>query len=194
MMFYKILRSLVLLVVVSGFTPVAMAQSGFFKPEPERPYSTFAFEFQAYPTGLIPGFTYERFISKKDAFNIRIGRQIIRHEDFGVHEDERGDGFGGSLGYRRYWPTGLSLGVRVDLWQNDLDWADNIGEPDEVRGQTDVLVLQPVVEATWRRFFAKSWFLQPSVAAGAEINIRTEGEETGQGFIFLLALAIGRSF
>ncbi len=190
----KILSTVVLLFTTAVFSPAVLAESGFFKPEPERPYATFAFEFQAYPTGIIPGFTYERFISKQDAVHLRVGMQTIRHEDFGVHDDERGDGFGGTLGYRRYWPTGLSLGARVDLWANSLDWADNIGEPNEQRGHTDVLVLQPVVEVTWRRFFAKNWFVQPSAAAGAEINIRTEGEETGQGFIFLFALAVGRSF
>ena len=174
--------------------PLANAQSGFFQPEPERPYSSLAFEFQAYPTGIIPSITYERFISKTDAWHARIGRQIIRHGDEGVFEDERGEGLGGSLGYRRYWPSGFSLGARLDLWANSLDWADNIGEPDEIRGHTDIIVLQPTVEVSWRKFFTQRWFIQPSFAAGFEINIITDGEDTGEGFIPLGALAVGRTF
>ena len=99
---------------------------------PDRTNSSLVFEFQAYRTGIIPGFTYERFFSNKDAWHLRAGFQVIRHEDFGEHDDERGNGFGGSVGYRRYWSNGLSVGGRVDLWSNELDWTDNIGEADEL--------------------------------------------------------------
>jgi len=193
-MLFKSLRWLFLLVVVFDGSTLAHAQSGSFLPEPKRPYSSLAFELQAYPTGIIPGFTYERFVSQNSALHFRVGGQVIRHEDYGEHDDERGEGLGGSLGYRRYWSHGISLGTRVDLWANSLDWTDNIGEPNERTGQTDVLVLQPVVEATLRKFFSPKWFVQPSVAAGFEINVHTDGEDTGEGFIFLGALAVGRSF
>jgi len=56
------------------------------------------------------------------------------------------------------------------------------------------VVVRLGVEATFRQYFSKNWFVQPSVAAGAEINIVTDGEETGEGFIILGALSIGRSF
>ena len=187
-------RVIVLLFVLLGFSGVAQAEGGPVFQGVERPHSSLVFEFQAYPTGLIPGFTYERFFSKTRSFNYRFGIQIIRHGDEGVQEDERGNGFGGSFGFRQYWPLGFSVGARVDLWFNDLDWRNNIGEADEESGNTDIVVLQPVVEATWRRYFSTDWFIQPSVAAGAEINIFTDGEETGQGFIILGALSIGRSF
>jgi len=193
-MFFKPFRWLILLAVVFGNSTLAHAQSDLFQAEPERPYGSLAFELQVYPTGIIPGFTYERFVSQNSAFHLRIGGQVIRHEDYGEHDDERGEGLGGSVGYRRYWPSGISLGTRVDLWANSLDWTDNIGEPNERRGHTDVLVLQPVVETTWRKFFSAKWFVQPSLAAGFEINVDTDGEDTGEGFIFLLALAVGKSF
>jgi len=187
----KIIGSL--FIFVSLLSGIAQAEG---KPHlgNDRQNSSLAFEFQAYRTGIIPGFTYERFFSNQDAWHVRLGFQVIRHEDFGEHDDERGNGFGGTVGYRRYWPNGLSVGGRVDLWSNELDWTDNIGEDDERSGETDILVLQPVVETTWRRYIAAKWFLQPSAAIGAEINIRTQGEDTGEGFIFLVALSIGRSF
>lgn len=185
---------IVLILVLCGLSGAAQAKDGPVFQGSTRPANSLVFEFQAYPTGIIPGFTYERFIGDRSALNFRVGIQVIRHGDEGVHEDERGNGFGGSVGYRYYWPIGLSVGARADLWFNSLDWRDNIGEDDEVSGQTDIIVLQPVIEATWRQYFSSNWFVQPSVAAGAEINIVTDGEETGQGFIILGALAIGRSF
>jgi len=187
-------RIIVLFLILFGLSGTLQAQSGPVFQGVERPHSSLVFEFQAYPTGLIPGVTYERFFSPKDSFNYRLGIQIVRHGDEGVQDLERGNGFGGSFGYRRYLRSGISVGARTDLWFNDLDWVDNIGEPDEETGNTDIIVLQPVVEATIRRYFSSNWFVQPSVAAGFEINIFTDGEETGQGFIVLGALSIGRSF
>lgn len=179
---------IVALVSSTAVTQKTYAQSPFAAGD-----SSVVFEFQAYPTGLIFGFTYERFFSSRDAWHARVGGQRIRHEDFGEHDDERGNGFGGSVGYRRYWPNGISLGARVDLWQNSLDWVDSPGAPDERRGETDVTVLQPTIEATWRYPLSTEWFIQPSVAMGAEINIRTRGEDTGEGFIVLGGVSIGRS-
>ncbi len=190
----KILYGSMGLILLLGLhTNAAAENTNFFNTEPSRPYSSLAFEFQAYWTGIIPGFTYERFLTDRDAVHVRLGHQTIRHEDFGEHDDERGNGFGGTLGYRRYWPNGLSVGVRVDLWANQLDWTDNIGQANQRTGRTDVTVLQPVVEGAWRKFFAGRWFVQPSAALGAEINIQTDGEDTGQGFIYLLGVSVGRS-
>lgn len=188
---YPIVVTFVVLCLLSGKTH---AEGGPVFGGVERPRSSLVFEFQAYPTGIIPGFTYERFFSPRQSLNFRIGRQIIRHGDEGRQDDERGEGAGGSVGYRYYFPVGISVGARVDLWFNELDWRNNIGEPDEESGETDIIVLQPVVEASYRQYFSKNWFVQPSVAAGAEINIVTDGEETGEGFIILGALSIGRSF
>ena len=156
--------------------------------------SSLSLEVQAYWTGVISGVTYERFFTDRDAWHVRIGYQRIRHEDFGEHDDERGDGYGGTLGYRRYWANGLSLGARVDVWQNTLDWTDSPGLDSERRGVTDVTVLQPTVEGTWRKAFSSDWFVQPSAAIGAEINVITDGEDTGEGFIVLLGISLGRNF
>ena len=155
------------------------------------------FELQVYPTGVIPGIRYETPVSERGAFNLRVGMQTIRHMDFGVHDDERGDGFGFSLGYKRYLRNGYegpAWGIRSDLWYNTLDWIDNEGEADEMSGTTDVLVLQPTIEVSWQYFATSTFFLSPSLAAGFEINIQTEGEEVGQGFIYLIGLTAGLRF
>jgi len=154
--------------------------------------SSLSWELQAYWTGVINGITFERFFTPNDAWHVRLGLQRIRHEDYGEHDDERGDGYGGSLGYRRYWSSGLSVGARVDLWQNSINWTDAPGTTSERIGVTEVTVLQPVVESSWRKVVSSNWFVQPSAALGAEINIIKDGEDTGQGFIWLLAVSLGR--
>ena len=64
-----------------SFGGAAHAEGGPVFGGVERPRSSLVFEFQAYPTGIIPGFTYERFFSPRQSLNFRIGRQIIRHRD-----------------------------------------------------------------------------------------------------------------
>ncbi len=155
------------------------------------------FELQVYPTGVIPGVRFETDIDDFSTFHLRLGAQTIRHQDFGVHDDERGNGVGASIGYKRYRKLGyegFSWSLRSDLWFNTLDWTDNPGTTDEVSGTTDVLVLQPTVELSWLFLPVSNLFVTPSFSAGFEINIQTEGEEVGQGFIYILGLTIGRRF
>jgi len=152
------------------------------------------FEFQAYPTGIIPGFTVERKVARNHALHLRFGYQEIRHQDYGVHDDERGSGYGGTLGYR-YFPKrqhhGWGLGVRADLWVNNLDWKDNIGLANEAQGRTRVVVLQPTAELSYSLMLNKKWYVAPSAAFGYEINISTRGEDVGEGAIWLLGFSTG---
>ena len=150
-------------------------------------------EIQVYPTGIIPGLRIEKAINNKASFNFRIGYQWIRHRDLGVHEDERGNGFGFSLGYKRFFSDntkGFSLSVRTDLWFNSLDWKDNIDTSDEISGQTDITVLQPtlVLEDAFR--LSDSWMLVPSIGFGYEWNVKTDGEPTGEGAILLVGVSL----
>lgn len=156
-----------------------------------------SFEFQAYPTGLIPGIQIEKGFGEKDALHLRLGYQYIRHGDFGVHEDERGDGYGFSLGYKHYLKenfTGWFWGLRNDLWWNTLDWKDNIGTSNEIGGTTEIVVVQPTAMAGYLFELGETGFFTPSIAFGFEVNVQTEGEETGQGAILLLGFEIGKRF
>jgi len=156
------------------------------------------FELQVYRTGIIPGVRIERGFARRHAVHFRLGYQRIRHEDFGVHDDERGNGRGFSLGYSWFLKPGgfkgWSFGVRSDLWFNTLDWIDNEGEPDEMSGTTDVVVLQPTVDAAYRWRISDNYFVMPSIAAGFEINVDTDGEDVGEGFILLVGIVAGYSF
>lgn len=151
-------------------------------------------ELQAYPTGVIPGVRLEKGFSDRQAFHVRFGYQEIRHQDYGVHEDERGDGYGFGLGYRYYFKPGfekLSLGFRTDIWFNSLAWKDNIGLPDEISGNTDVTVLQPTFQLGYLFKLNSKLFVTPSLSFGYEINVDTDGEDVGEGPIWLLGVEAG---
>lgn len=155
------------------------------------------FEFQAYPTGLIPGLKLEKGFSDRHAVSLRLGYQYIRHRDLGVHEDERGNGYGFTLGYKYYLKPnfrGLSLGIRNDIWFNELDWKDNIDTPEEISGTSEITVVQPTAEATYLFPLGESWVFAPSLAFGYEINVKTEGEPVGEGAILLIGLNFGKRF
>lgn len=155
-------------------------------------------EIQAYPTGVIPGIHLEWGLSEKDGLLTRIGYNLVRHRDLGKHEDERGGGFGFTLGYRRYFKAnrnGLFIGAKNDVWFNKIDWKDNIGQPNEVNGQTDITVLQPTAELGYVLNLGQNdWIFVPSVAFGAEINVKTEGAAVGEGAILLIGFTLGKRF
>ena len=152
------------------------------------------FEFQAYPTGLIPGIRYADGWGERHEWNLRLGLNLIDHRDLGVKWDEQGWGYGASLGYRYYFKPdwrGFFIGPRLDLWHNHIDWVDILPNDAQVSGTTQLLVVQPTAEAGYQWVFG-NWTLAPSIAFGVEINAVTEGEETGQGAILLLGISLSR--
>lgn len=153
------------------------------------------FEFQAYPTGLIPGIRLEKKFSNGKAAHIRLGYNWIRHRDLGVHNDERGHGFGFTLGYKKYFKPihqGWSLGVRNDFWWNSIDWEDQeVGGA--LNGNTKITVLQPTLELSYL-FDNQNYIISPSISFGYEWNIRTKGEATGEGAILLVGIQVGKRF
>ena len=154
-------------------------------------------ETQLYPTGIIPGVRIEYGFAEKNAVHLRLGVNIIRHQDLGVHEDERGSGYGFSLGYKRYLKPafkGFFFGIKNDIWFNTLDWKDQIGDPLEQKGQSKVTVVQPTAEVGYLFHWSSNWFLAPNLAFGYEVNVKTEGEPIGEGAILLIGFTAGRRF
>lgn len=150
-------------------------------------------EFQAYPTGLIPGVRIEKNFSERHAVHLRLGYQIINHRDLGVQEDEKGSGFGFTLGYKHYFRDGYEgffVGARNDIWLNTIDWIDNLGRT----GTTMITVIQPTLEAGYNFVLGDTWLFAPSVGFGFEVNVRTEGEPTGEGAILLVGFLVGKRF
>jgi len=144
-------------------------------------------EVQAYPAGVITALHAQREASEHGAWTLRAGYNVTDRDDYGEHDDEHGGGPGVGVGYRYALAPraedGWLVGARADLWYLDIDWKDNPGDS----GSTDVLVLQPTVEAGYGWWFAAGR-LELTVAAGAEINVHEDGEDVGQGAIGLIGV------
>ena len=154
--------------------------------------------FQLYPTGAIPSVEFGYSLNEKEQIHTRVGYNIVRHRDLGEHEDERGGGFGGSFGYRYHFKAmtnSFFVGAKSDIWWNEVDWKDDIGQTTERRGSTNVTVLQPTAELGYALPIGqKRARLLLSLALGAEINVRTEGAEVGQGAILLIGATFYKQF
>lgn len=155
-------------------------------------------EFQVYPTGLQPGLQVSKGFQEKNAVHLRVGYNWVRHGDAGVHEDERGGGFGFTLGYRRFFKSdfqGLFVGVRNDFWFNTLDWKDNIEKPEEAKGTAKIIVVQPTAQIGYLWQLGTNWTFSPTASWGYEINLgEDEGEDVGEGMIMLLGIEFGKRF
>lgn len=155
-------------------------------------------ESQVYPAGVIFGLRTDRSLSSHFTVNLRLGYNTARRRDLGKHDDERGGGLGGSLGSRFFLKEdyqGFFIGARVDLWFLEIDWVTEVPGSEALRGTTDITVLQPLAEAGYTFVFQEGqWAITPKISLGYEINVRTEGEEVGEGAISLLGVSLCRRF
>ena len=156
----------------------------------------FGIEFQAYPTGVIPGIHFETQVGEKSTISARFGLNIFDHRDLGVHDEETGSGFGFTIGYHRYFQESMKkwkLGIKLDYWNNEVDWVANDANG-RVEGMTEIVVLQPTVELGYVFINRNNLFLTPTIAFGMEWNVQTQGEPTGEGPILLLGILAGKRF
>lgn len=161
--------------------------------------SALAIEFQGYPTGLIPGLRFEYGFRARHSLHLRAGYNWIRHGSNGVQDNEWGDGWGGTAGYRYYFREGWSgwfLGARADVWRNRLHWEDKDAAGAVLtEGVSKITVFQPTAEGGYLfPLGSGKWFVTPSAAFGMEVNVKTEGAKVGEGAILLLGVSLGRRF
>ncbi|NNJ55479.1 MAG: hypothetical protein HKP14_05085 [Bacteroidia bacterium] len=152
-------------------------------------------EYNYYPAGHIIGVQAEYSPNNNHhSFNARLATNITRRWDFsGLNDDERGFGFGGSIGYRYYLTpqcNGLYLGARTDLWFISVDWEDS----SEIiqKGTTKITVLQPTFELGYLFRFKKGWELGTAFVNGIELNIKMDGEPVGEGWITLWQIRLSK--
>ena len=178
------------------FIVFSLYHFSLFSQEGGTKYFDLGVEVQQYPTGFLFGVRSEFGLAEHHAMDIRIGYNSLDHKDFGVQESEKGGGFGFTIGYRYYFNLGNQkwfLGARSDLWFNEIDWFDN--REDEMKaGVTNIVVLQPTAIVGYRFLIKEHWVISPTLALGAEINVKTKGEEVGQGAIVLWGVNIGYQF
>ena len=181
----------ILLIVVLALSVTAVKAQE--EPSDKKIPFDLGIEAQLYPTGFLLGTRLEKGITLRDAINLRIGYNFVNHRDWGVKMDERGGGAGFTIGYRRYFKDylrGLFLGARNDIWFNSIDWKDEDENGNETSGNSKITVVQPTIELGYQ-FLLKNeyWVIAPNIAFGYEINVKTEGEEVGEGAILLLGVS-----
>jgi hypothetical protein len=152
-------------------------------------------EVQWYPAGWLIGPVANYFISPKNILNFRAAINIAdRHNWSGLNDDERGTGYGGSVGYRYLFTPAKNsflIGARVDLFNTKIKWKNNIGTAQQTSGTTTTLVLQPSAELGYRiKLTNIRWNILFAGGIGEEINIRTKGRDVGQGGMWLLSISI----
>ena len=149
-------------------------------------------EFQWYPAGTITGLHIAFNAKLHSSVHIRLGYNKTNRKDNGKHADEKGSGWGGTIGYRYYFkpfPHKFFIGARTDLWRMKINWSDAL-----LPGTSKTWTLQPTFETGYTFFVNDQMFITPSIANGVEINIKTDGQEVGHGFITLLGISLGVRF
>ncbi|PWL37777.1 hypothetical protein DKG77_13465 [Flagellimonas aquimarina] len=149
---------------------------------------------QVYPAGIIPTINLEHFLNENSSLLFRLGVNFVDRQDFSdVNLTEEGEGFGGSIGFRKHYPSGKGkfiAGFNVDVWSLNIDWTDTIGPiGGTIAGSTYTLVVQPWLEGGY--FLPiKNTKSQIGLTAGfgREINAITSGDEVEQGFIASISL------
>ncbi|MBK5272400.1 MAG: hypothetical protein JJE22_15450 [Bacteroidia bacterium] len=149
-------------------------------------------EFQWYPAGYISALHLAYNFPIHHAIQVRIGYNKANRGDRGKHDDEEGGGPGFSLGYRYYFlvrPHGFFLGARSDIWHLNIDWKQGTST-----GTSKIWVVQPTFEIGYMFLINDEFFISPSIANGAEINIKTQGQPVGESFITLAGISAGWKF
>ena len=142
-------------------------------------------EFQWYPSGKIASLHVAFNAIMHHSVIVRLGYNQINRDN----NIEKGSAWGGGIGYRyhfRLLPHKFFVGARAGLWRTKIDWAQSLET-----GETTTWTIQPTFEIGYT-FIFKDWaFITPSISSGVDINLKTEGENVGQGFITLIGVSAG---
>ena len=150
---------------------------------------------QVYPAGIIPTINLQHFFNEKSSLLVRAGLNIVDRQDFSdLNLTEEGTGFGGTVGYRKHYPSGKGefiAGINLDVWSLDIDWTDiDPNFPTNIiSGSTYTLVVQPWLEGGYflpiKNTTSK---IGLTLGFGREINAITSGDEVEQDFIGSISL------
>ncbi|HMQ11239.1 MAG TPA: hypothetical protein PKC21_09910 [Oligoflexia bacterium] len=161
----------------------------------EKSFWDFSLNGQLYPAGFISTVSAQKSIGLQSLIGLRLGHNLLRHGNLGVQDNERGHGFGFSIDYTHYLKKNhisqWYATVRNDIWFNSVDWKNNLDQPSETSGNTDIIVAQPTLEIGYTFINNKNFFIRPNLAFGVEINVDTQGEDVGEGMIGLIGISFG---
>lgn len=183
----KILRYILSLTVIMTISLKITAQS-----EQEKGDLLLGVSAQLYPAGFIPTVNLEHFLASNKSLVYRVGVNIIDRQDFSTENDnEEGFGYGGSVGYRLHFPSGKNkfiTSLNLDVWNTRINWQDGLTTATPTSGVTNTLVLQPWLEGGYFITLTPKSLLGITAGFGREINVITDGEAVGQGFIGSLSV------
>ena len=179
-------------IILISFQSVSYSQTSAKEVQTKR--TDLGLSVQFYPAGIIATANAEIFLKEKSSLLFRLGGNFANRKDFSPYNDkEKGNGFGGTIGYRKHFNLKkgkIIVGLNTDVWNMWIDWKNDIGEINQTQGTTYTLVLQPWVEAGY--FFSMKQSpvqLGISTGFGREINVITNGKNVGQGWMNSLLLS-----
>ena len=125
---------------------------------------------------------------------IRGGYNKIQSDPTTADNNESGNGWSASLGYRYYikvLPRRFYIGTRVEVSNLDINWSKFIGG-----GTSKIIVLQPSIETGYTLLINELFFITPYVAGGFQTTLKTKGETVnyGNGFIPFAGISAGFRF
>ena len=158
-------------------------------------------ELQLYPAGVNVTARLSMSVANNQRLAFYAGYNESDRQDFGEHDNEKGGGAGVGAGLQHYFgpqQSGWYAGGRLDVWRLGIDWRDRRNGTD-VEGTTDITVLQPTARGGYSWLLGDSaqngqWAIEAGLALGAEINIKTNGEDVGEGAILLGGVAVEYRF
>lgn len=151
-------------------------------------------EYQWHKAGNIIGLHLALNAKIYHGIQVRVGYLNADHEQSGNHKEEKGSGWGGGLGYRYYFkpiPHKFFLGLRTDIWRKKIDWIDINSV---ATGTSKTWEIIPSLETGYLILINDQGFITPTLSAGYEVNIKTEGAETKRGFLLLAGISAGFRF
>lgn len=171
--------------------------------------SSISIETQAYPAGFIYGLNIDIELRNNLLLNSGFAYNRTNRQDWGVKDNEEGDGFGLHIGFEKknLLINNLSVQFRSDLWNLDIDWSNLEELPDQTcegsfgssscfefkNGTTSITVLQPTIGLGYLIAFRNRSHIKPTLSFGYEINVKTDGESVGEGAILLGGFQFGFS-
>ena len=183
-------NQLILLLVFLFITNLSISQNQEDKKASHN--SAFGVSIQVYPSGIIPTINYEYYLSESSTIQHRLGVNIINRQDYSDENDEeKGLGFGGTLGYHYHFAKtkgDFIIGVNLDVWNTWIDWNNNSNEITQTSGNSYTLVLQPWVETGYFIKLKNTSKIGLTGGFGREINVITNGKNVGEGWIGSLSI------
>ena len=146
-------------------------------------------QFQWYPSGTISSLHFAFNARMNHSILVQVGYNKANRKDNGEKDNEKGGGWGGGIGYRYYfkpYPHKFFIGAKTDIYRMNIDWVQGIQS-----GETKTWTLQPTIEIGYTFIINDQGFITPFIANGAEINLKTQGDKVGQGFITLIGISAG---